>query len=297
MATTGLPPVVDADLARVTESLEMISHRWSVWVLMTLSAGPLRYAEIKPRLPWLADSQLTPKLRKLSDAGLIQRTAYSGRHVTYGLTDRGTDLMPVLTVIAAWGDTHLEQDVVRNRATGELEPGRIAPAQNIEDTIALLAPRHATAILWVLKERRTASARSLANVVMPAFSSTNIYPPLRQLADDGLVEAAGEAGFQLSESGAALAPLFRSVSAWATGRAADPATPHPVWGQAPAPSRAEPGRWITHQTRIPAPPTALPANPAPSPQTAPAAWQSNDLFSHQIPACPLPAAPAGGRRR
>ncbi|MFK4222202.1 winged helix-turn-helix transcriptional regulator [Streptomyces sp. NPDC019890] len=298
MATTGLPRTTLTDLSRVTESLEMITPRWSVWVLMTLSAKPLRYAEIKPKLPWLADGQLHPRLRKLTDAGLVERTEYAPRHVTYGLTARGADLMPVLTVIAAWGNTHLEKDLVVDKTTGKEKPERIPPAQNIEDTLTLLTPRHATPILWALQARGATSAKSLAAVAMPDSGLSAVYPPLRQLVDDGLVEAAGEeATFQLSEHGRALAPIYGTVSAWAAGRPLAEAAAHPVWGHTPAPSQTGPGTWITNQSRLPAPPATAPAAPALSAQPAPATWQTGDLFSHQIPARPIAISPAGGHRR
>ncbi|MEU2874117.1 helix-turn-helix domain-containing protein [Streptomyces olivoreticuli] len=299
MTPTGLPRTTLADLSRVTESLEMLSPRWSVWVLMTLSAEPLRYAEIKPKLPWLADGQLHPKLRKLTDVGLVERTEYAPRHVTYGLTGRGADLMPVLTVIADWGNTHLEKQMVRNRTTGELESERIAPAQNIEDALTLITPRHATAILWTLQARGTTSATSLAAVAMPNYGPSAVYPPLRQLIDDGLVEVNSTSDFQLSAHGRALAPVYGALSTWAAGRPLDEAAAHPVRGQAPGPSQAAPGRWITNQTRLPAPlAPALPAaSPALSAQLPTARWKAGDLFSHQIPARPISPSPAGGPRR
>lgn len=122
-------PSASHDLSGVTKTLDLLAPRWSVWVLMTLSSQTLRYAEIKPRLPWLADGQLHPRLRHLASAGVVERTEYAPRHVTYGLTSRGAALMPVLATIASWGDTYLEKDLVANKATGEMEPERIPPTR------------------------------------------------------------------------------------------------------------------------------------------------------------------------
>ncbi|MGW1194487.1 winged helix-turn-helix transcriptional regulator [Streptomyces sp. NPDC002536] len=299
MATTGLPRTTLTDLSRVTETLEMLAPRWSVWVLMTLADQPLRYAEIKPKLPWLADGQLHPRLRKLTDAGLVERTAYAPRHVTYGLTERGAELMPVLTAIATWGNTHLEKNLVPNPRTGELEPERIPAADNIEDALVLLTPRHATPLLWTLKAREAASAKALAADAMPGYNLSTVYPPLRQLIDDGLVEVTNESTFQLSAQGRALAPVYRALSAWAAGRPPSDAAGHPVWGETPSPSQSRPGTWVTHQARLPAPPVpAAPTAPAlPATQRPVTKWQPNELFSHQIPARPIATPPAGGHRR
>ncbi|MEU8954936.1 winged helix-turn-helix transcriptional regulator [Streptomyces sp. NPDC048518] len=305
MATTDLPRSTQGDVARVTESLEMITPLWSVWILMTLSAQPLRYAEIKPRLPWLNDGTLHPKLRRLTDAGLVERTEVAQGHVTYGLTGRGADLMPVLTVIAAWGEAHLEKPLVKNKDTGKLEPlTTVAPAQNIEDSLALIGPRHATSILWVLKARGATSAKALSAAAMPGYRLSNIYPQVDRLVADGLVRKDGPA-YELTSNGHALAPVYRALAAWAAGRPL--ADTHPVWGEAPAATQTQSGPWLTTQPRVPAPATPAPAATTPAlttqPPSTPAqttphtAWKHGDLFSHQIPARPIALPQAGGNRR
>ncbi|MFJ2812199.1 winged helix-turn-helix transcriptional regulator [Streptomyces sp. NPDC087294] len=296
MATTA-PPATPNDLLGVTKTLDLLAPRWSVWVLMTVSSQPLRYAEFKPRLPWLADGQLHPRLRHLTNAGVIERTEYAPRHVTYGLTGRGAALLPVLSVIASWGDTYLENELVANKHTGDVESERIAPAQNIDDTVALLAPRHATPILWSLQARGTATAKTLATEAMPGYGLTAVYKPLERLVDDGLVTASGTGGYQLTASGRALAPVFQAISTWATAPSpeSDARRPRELGG---APSQNRSGPWATTPTRITAPavPAAATARPALATTPPPGpAWKSGDLFSHQIPARPI--SPAGGPRR
>jgi DNA-binding HxlR family transcriptional regulator len=294
LATTGLPPTTPNDLSSVTKTLDLLAPRWSVWVLMTISSQPLRYAEIQPRLPWLGDGQLHPRLRHLTNAGVVERTEYAPRHVTYGLTGRGAELLPVLAVIASWGDTHLEKTLVASKATGTMELERIPPAQNIDDTLALIAPRHATPILWTLQARGSASAKTLATEAMPGYGLTAVYKPLDRLVADGLVTATGSGDFQLSASGQALAPVFQAISVWATAPLAEARRPR---GQGAAPSQNRSGPWATTPTRLPAPtaPAASSAGPALTTTPDGPAWKSNDLFSHRIPARPI--TPAGGPRR
>ncbi|KOT79123.1 hypothetical protein ADK70_31950 [Streptomyces rimosus subsp. pseudoverticillatus] len=285
MAPTGLSRATATDLARVTESLDMIAPRWSVWVLMTLHEQPLRYHEIKPKLAWLADGQLNPRLHKLTDAGLVERGQLSQRHVTYGLTNRGAALMPVLDTLATWAGTHLEKDLVLNPQTGQREPERIPKAQDIEDALGLITPRHATPILWTLREGGTASARDLAAAVLPGSGPTTVYQPLRQLTDDGLVErTAGQSTYQLTAAGRSLNPVHAAFADWAAGR-----TPaRAASGQAPS-ARKHHGQWATHTAR-----PAMSARPAAA--SAPATWKNSDLFSHGGPVRPMPTA-ARGRRR
>ncbi len=288
MTTTGPTSSPAADLSRVTESLDMIKPRWSVWVLMTLAAQPLRYSEIKSQLPWLNDGTLHPRLRVLAEDGLVERTSYGRRHVTYGLTSRGTDLLPVLKTIEAWGERHLEKETV------DSQPVPTAAAQNIEDSLLLITSRHATPILWALRERGATTAKALASVAMPGLTWHNVYPLLDRLALDGLVAANRDGEYTLTASGRSLAPVYQALSAWANAQplAQAQAHAHPVWGEAQelGPSQAASGTWFTHPSTTPA------AQLDAATRARAASWRSKDLFSDQIPARPL-SAPAGGPRR
>ena len=282
MALTALPPDTDADIARVTEALAMITPRWNVRIMLALSGPPLRYSEIASRVSWLQDGQLHPKLRALCDAGLVQRTEHSSRHVTYGHTGRGTALLPALPLIVTWAEEHLEKT------------DRPLPAiEQIEDSLTLLTRRHATAILWVLKSREEISGRALARIVMPRTDWTNIYPPLRQLVADGLVDTDGAGQpYRLSGAGAGLAPVFGALSAWSAGHPLTQAARHPLWGRPHAAPATK--SWVSNPSRLPAPAAA----PAPVRAGQPATtWQNRDLFSHTGPARPKSALPAGGARR
>ncbi|GAA3196393.1 MULTISPECIES: winged helix-turn-helix transcriptional regulator [Streptomyces] len=278
MAITALPPDADADLARVTEALAMITPRWTVRIMLALSGPPLRYSELAAKMPWLNGNQLHPKLTALCHAGLVERTEHTTRHVTYGHTERGAALLPVLPVIVTWAEEHLEK------------PDRPLPAiEQIEDSLALLTRRHAPAILWVLKSREEASARALGRIVMPSGEWTNVYPPLRQLVADGLVDTEGIGRpYRLSTAGDGLGSVLGALSAWSAGQPLNQAAQHPVWGHPRATPAPRP--WISSQPRpVPAaPPQARTGEPSP-------AWHG--LFSHATPAHPKAAAPAGGPRR
>lgn len=292
MPTPGMPETVTADLSRVTESLQMLAPRWNVWVLMTLAEQPLRYSDIKTRLPWLVDGQLHPKLRKLTNTGLVERTALDRRNVLYGLSARGKAVLPVLPELAHWGRTHLEKDTAVDAVTGQRVPKAVPQAQDIEDTLTLLTPRHATAILWTLQSRGASSAKALAASVMPDSSLSVIYQPLQRLAEDGLItrDRHRDGHVELTAAGRNLAPVYRALSAWAAGRPLAEAGDHPVWGPAPAPSPATtagPGVWLTTQPR----------HPAPAPRPTQTVWKPGDMFSHTTPARPITPAPAGGRTR
>lgn len=164
-------------------------------------------SEVADKVSWLQHGQLHPRLQSLCEAGLVQRTELTPWHVTYGHTDRGAALLPVLPLIVTWAEEHLEK------------ADRPLPAiEQIEDSLTLLTRRHAAAILWVLKSRGQTGGRTLARMVMPGREWTNVYPPLRQLVADGLVDTAGTGKpYRLSSAGDALGPIFGALSAWSAG--------------------------------------------------------------------------------
>lgn len=285
MATTGLSPDTDADIARVSEALAMITPRWNVRILLALSGDrPLRYSEVADKVSWLQSGQLHPRLQTLCEAGLVQRTEHTSRHVTYGHTERGAALLPVLPLIVTWAEEHLEK------------ADRPLPAiEQIEDSLTLLTRRHAAAILWVLKSRGQTGGRALSRMIMPDSDWTNVYPPLRQLVADGLVDTAGIGKpYRLSVAGDALGPVFGALSAWSAGQPLTQAARHPLWGRpdtAPAPKK-----WVSNQSRLPAP-TVTPAPSTNGRISSLTSWQHRDLFSHATPARSGAALVAGGPRR
>ncbi|MEU8522374.1 helix-turn-helix domain-containing protein [Streptomyces sp. NPDC048577] len=278
MPAYSLPDPAHRDLDQVAQTLEAISPRWSAWTLMSLST-PARYMDLKARMPWMADGQLHPRLRDLQAAGLIQRTEHTRRHVVYALTDRGTALLPVLDHFAVWGSKHLERPTVKDPVTKTRTIRPAAKAEEIEDALALISSRHATAILWTLRDRGASTAAALGSSVLPDANPTAIYHPLNHLMAQGLVTRDRERKFTLSAAGRALAPAYRALTTWSTNRPTTPAaTPRPTP--------------VTTQTGSAAKTTgsALATSPATP------AWKSGDLFSHPPIAQPIPS-PAGGMRR
>ncbi|WP_282697847.1 winged helix-turn-helix transcriptional regulator [Streptomyces sp. CC208A] len=281
MPASGLPAPASSDLDLVVQALGTIAPRWNAWVLMSLTQ-PTRYSDLKATMPWMADGQLHPKVRGLQAAGLVRRTEHGRRHVVYTLTDRGAALLPVLDHFAEWGTTHLERPTVKDPVTKETTTRPVAKAEEIEDALALISPRHTTAILWALRDRGAATAASLATSVRPDAHPTSIYQPLNRLSDKGLVTRDREGRFTLTAAGRALAPSYQALTAWATGRSsARPAAPRPAAVPTQAASQAKAAEAV------------LRTNPA-----APT-WKSGDLFSHPPVARPVKvtAAPAGGMRR
>jgi DNA-binding HxlR family transcriptional regulator len=89
----------------IARTLDLIGEWWTVLILRDLFAGLSRYDEIQRNLG-IASNILAARLKRLRDAGLVEREAdpEDARRWCYRLTEKGRDLYPVLIAMMAWGD-------------------------------------------------------------------------------------------------------------------------------------------------------------------------------------------------
>ena len=79
--------------------LRLIMGQWTCYILWVLcTSGPLRFGELKRSVPGLSSKVLTERLRMLEEARIIFREHLPSipPQVTYGLTDRGKELVTAL---------------------------------------------------------------------------------------------------------------------------------------------------------------------------------------------------------
>lgn len=90
---------------------QLLQGKWSILVLHHLSEGPLRFNELRRRLPQLTAATLTSQLRYLEGHGMVRRQIFPEvpPRVEYSLTDLGESFKPVLDQIQAWGTHYLER--------------------------------------------------------------------------------------------------------------------------------------------------------------------------------------------
>ncbi|HEY3613116.1 MAG TPA: helix-turn-helix domain-containing protein, partial [Gaiellales bacterium] len=76
-------------------------------VLRSILLGHHRFDDIRRDLD-VTRSVLSARLRRLEDAGVIERRAYQARpeRFEYLLTGKGLELWPVLNHLRRWGDAH-----------------------------------------------------------------------------------------------------------------------------------------------------------------------------------------------
>ena len=92
----------------IARTLEVVGEKWSLLAVRELMLGNHRFDQIASRTGAPRDI-LTTRLRKLEQAGLVERVAYQDRPVRheYRLTPAGRSLHAIVTMLRDWGDTHL----------------------------------------------------------------------------------------------------------------------------------------------------------------------------------------------
>ena len=91
---------------------DILAGKRKIIILWYLSFSPLRFSEIKNRLPDVTQKMLTQQLRGLEQDGLIYRKVYPvvPPHVEYGLTDLGEKLIPLLESMHNFGAHYLGEE-------------------------------------------------------------------------------------------------------------------------------------------------------------------------------------------
>jgi DNA-binding HxlR family transcriptional regulator len=90
----------------LAKALDVIGDRWTLLIVRELlTRGPCRYTDIKNGLPGVATNLLADRLRELERVGVIRREDAPPPVATtlFHLTDRGTDLEPVIRAMGMWG--------------------------------------------------------------------------------------------------------------------------------------------------------------------------------------------------
>lgn len=88
-------------------TMGIIGGKWKTVILFYLTEEPLRYSDLKEKMPTITERTLSLQLKKLEEDGIIRRTVYNNKpplKIQYSLTEFGTTLIPLLKAIASWGE-------------------------------------------------------------------------------------------------------------------------------------------------------------------------------------------------
>lgn len=96
----------------VSATLDLIGGKYKALILWHLSAGTLRFSELRKEIRGATAKMLTQQLRELEEDLLIHREVFPviPPKVEYSLTELGKSLLPILVAMRDWGAGYLERN-------------------------------------------------------------------------------------------------------------------------------------------------------------------------------------------
>jgi DNA-binding HxlR family transcriptional regulator len=94
----------------IANTLDVLGDRWTLLVVRDLLfLKKLRYSELARSNESIPTNILADRLRRLEEAGVVEKKAYQLRppRYEYHLTPAGLDLLPILREIVVWANRHI----------------------------------------------------------------------------------------------------------------------------------------------------------------------------------------------
>jgi DNA-binding HxlR family transcriptional regulator len=95
----------------MARALDRVGERWTLTIVRNLLLGPRRYSDLLEELPGITTNLLAKRLREMTAAGLIEKTATAPplRVPVYALTSVGAALEPVVMELGRWGSRFMSE--------------------------------------------------------------------------------------------------------------------------------------------------------------------------------------------
>lgn len=122
-------PTVTPVSCPISASLGVLGRKWALAVLRDVAFyKSVRFSDILRNNPGLTPRMLSFRLRELRKENFIRRVPHNPDEngVTYELTEKGTDVIPILTAFLSFGMKHHADTVFEDgkpRTLGQVLPG------------------------------------------------------------------------------------------------------------------------------------------------------------------------------
>lgn len=89
---------------KFADAMKLIGDFWTLGIVDSLRENELRFCEIERALPHSNPSTLTTRLKRLEESGVVLRLVETKdkQSVTYVLTPKGKEIVPILDAIKAF---------------------------------------------------------------------------------------------------------------------------------------------------------------------------------------------------
>lgn len=118
MKSTTLPSVTAPSLTEALEpkigciaaAMDIIGSKWTALILRDLTAGPKRFGQLEKSLAGISPRTLSQRMDDLEAHGIVTKQTFAEvpPRCEYTLTEKGTDLVPILRQMAVWGEKHYD---------------------------------------------------------------------------------------------------------------------------------------------------------------------------------------------
>lgn len=102
-------------LLPVKDALDILSGKWKLQIILSLTFGKKRFKQIQREIPGLTPKMLSKELKELEINELASRHVYdtSPVSVEYELTPYGKTLKPLIEELHKWGTKHRKRIIAR----------------------------------------------------------------------------------------------------------------------------------------------------------------------------------------
>src|SRR5690606_36389190 len=111
----------------IEEVMQVLSGRWPTLLIYYLRDATKRFSDLRRDNPTISHRMLTLELRRLEEAGIVQRTEFEGypRRVEYELTPAGKELVPLIDALGDWWEKVSGRDACDNTSASALFAGGV----------------------------------------------------------------------------------------------------------------------------------------------------------------------------
>jgi DNA-binding HxlR family transcriptional regulator len=99
-------------------AFEVIGGKWKALILWEIHKQPIRFGELRRRVPGISEKMLIQQLREMEADGLVHREVFHEvpPRVEYSVTELGASLDDALGPLADWGETYEKRREAPRRA-------------------------------------------------------------------------------------------------------------------------------------------------------------------------------------
>jgi DNA-binding HxlR family transcriptional regulator len=89
----------------ICKALNVIGDKWTPLILKSVADGSCRFGSLQKEVVGISPRTLSQRLEHLVNEQILSKKSYNEipPRVEYTLTDKGSDLIPVLRQMAKWG--------------------------------------------------------------------------------------------------------------------------------------------------------------------------------------------------